>query len=295
MDVVSQSLEDNTRPGLRSDGKGRRQSRRSIPNLIPWLGVGFWFLLWVWIFFSSPKTGDPSQGPPPTYEKAQIQLHGLNIRQRTDYTENKFTWMDLAASSSHNIEGSADSHLLKDVEVKVVVKSRKDPDTPSKKENLSDLSRDLDVAWFLIKADQGVYSFQTNNIELEGHAQVFGYTLDGTLTEWISADRIIYDSQNGEVRSDGYAVYQGEAIDAGRPLSGLFSAGLDLSEATIKDWRDLPPGYKTPFNDESMKPPYEPPEALMFLKEEEPSGKVGSLPTNPEIKKKVVRDMTSPG
>ena len=231
--------------------------------MIPWIGAMFWLLLWGWIVISSPRPVASTDSTSGELVDAKIDLHGLNIRQKTDYTDDKFTWMDLSARDGHNLEGSADSHLLNDVKVKVVIDRRVKKEQDEK--DLTGLSDDLDVAWFLIKADRGVYSFESHNIELEGNAQVCGYSLDGTLTEWISADRILYDSGNGQVRSIGPAVYEGQG-SFGRPRKGIFEAELDLSEAVIDKIEPLPAKFKTPFRDKTMQPPYDPPDALRFLK-----------------------------
>ena len=234
------------------------------------MGTGFWVFLWLWIVQSNPT---PADKPSPSFDQespGEIDLHGLTIRQTTLYSDDKFTWMDLSASGGHNVEGAADAHLLYDVEVKVVVDSHRKNSKGD--EGLADLSKDLDIAWFLIKADKGYYSFNTENIELEGNAEVFGYLLNGELTEWISADRIIYDSQNGQVRSDGPAVYEGRAGFKGRPARGQVTAELDLSDAKIDLSDPLFPSYKTPIRYKELRPPYDPPEALRFLMPPEKAG-----------------------
>jgi hypothetical protein len=187
-------------------------------------------------------------------ETAEIGLNGLNIRQKTDYTDEKFTWMDLTATSGHNVEDRPGAHMLYDVRVQVVVEKRSSVESGEK--SISELQEDLDIAWFLIRADRGIYSFRTKNIELEGNAEVFGYSQTGELREWIAAERIIYDWENGQIRSDGYAVYQGQSIpiNRGKPCSGVFSAGLDLTQASIHHWRNLEEGFQTPFNNPSMLP-----------------------------------------
>lgn len=261
-------MEDPTRP-LRKKEAGKR--RRSLSAVIPWIGSIFWGILWIWVLVASTPQEQAESKPKNRLETAEIGLNGLNIRQKTDYTDEKFTWMDLTASSGHNVEDRPGAHMLYDVRVQVVVEKRSHAQPQSEKD-ITGLQDDLDIAWFLIRADRGIYSFRTRNIELEGDAEVFGYSQTGELREWISADRIIYDWENGQIRSDGYAIYQGEsmAINRGKPCSGVFSAGLDLTQASIRHWRHLEEGFKTPFNDPNLLPPYNPPEALLSLRENEP-------------------------
>lgn len=257
-------MENHPGPIEKGSRPSRLGSRWSLQTVVPWLGAGFWVFLWLWIVLSSPEKAD--DGSPILMQESagEIGLHGLTIRQTTLYSDDKFTWMDLSASSGHNVEGSADAHLLYDVVVKVVVDSRKKTAAEGD-EGLSDLSRGLDIAWFLIKADRGYYSFNTENIELEGNAEVFGYLLNGELTEWISAEGIVYDSQNGQVRSNGPAVYEGRAGFKGRPARGRVTAELDLSDVKIDLSEPLFPSYKTPIRYEELRPPYDPPDALRFL------------------------------
>ncbi|MCA9450641.1 MAG: hypothetical protein KC931_26195 [Candidatus Omnitrophica bacterium] len=261
-------MEDPTRP-LRKKEAGKR--RRSLSAVIPWIGSIFWGILWIWVLVASTPQEQAESKPKNRLETAEIGLNGLNIRQKTDYTDEKFTWMDLTASSGHNVEDRPGAHMLYDVRVQVVVEKRSHAQPQSEKD-ITGLQDDLDIAWFLIRADRGIYSFRTRNIELEGDAEVFGYSQTGELREWISADRIIYDWENGQIRSDGYAIYQGEsmAINRRKPSSGVFSAGLDLTQASIRHWRHLEEGFKTPFNDPNLLPPYNPPEALLSLRENEP-------------------------
>src|SRR3990172_370383 len=183
--------------------KTRRKPR--LQGLIPWVGVWFWVLLWLFVVVSNPSGESSSQPGPKVAPAPDLELAGLNIRQKTVYTDHRFTWMDLYSQRGTNVEGDEGTHRLSDVRVKVVIK---DLDDATSEENLSDLSQGLDIAWFLIEADTGTYSLNTQNIYLEGDAQVYGYSLDGTLTEWISAERLLYDCENGQVRSIGPAVYE---------------------------------------------------------------------------------------
>ena len=239
--------------------------------MIPWVGVWFWVLLWVFVVVSNPSGESSNQPGPKVAPAPDLELAGLNIRQKTVYTDHRFTWMDLYAQRGTNVEGDEGTHRLSDVRVKVVIK---DLDNATSEEKLSDLSQGLDIAWFLIEADTGTYSLNTQNIYLEGDAQVYGYSLDGTLTEWISAERLLYDCENGQVRSIGPAVYEGQAYP-GRPCKGVFTAGLDLSQAEIvvEEFLDLRT-FQTPIRHPALRPPYDPPEALRFLRGELPANRI---------------------
>lgn len=220
---------------------------------------------------SDPKGDTPILPGAVDQPAPNLALAGLNIRQKTVYPD-RFTWMDLYAQMGTNVEGDSGTHRLSDVRVKVVIK---DTEGATAEENLSDLSQGLDIAWFLIEADTGTYSINTQNIYLEGDVQVYGYSLDGTLTEWISADRLLYDCENGQVKSIGPAIYEGQSY-GGRPRKGIFTAGLDLSRAEIV-LDDNPfelRSYQTPIRNPALRPPYDPPEALRFLRGELPAGQI---------------------
>lgn len=228
-------------------------------------------MLWFFVVVSNPTGKSFPQLGASDQPAPNLELAGLNIRQKTVYPD-RFTWMDLYAQTGTNFEGDEGTHRLSDVRVKVVIKNTEDATV---QENLTDLSKGLDIAWFLIEADTGTYSINTQNIYLQGDVQVYGYSLDGTLTEWIAADRMLYDCENGQVKSIGPAIYEGQSY-GGRPRKGVFTAGLDLSMAEIVlddnpfEYRD----YQTPIRNPDLRPVYDPPEALRFLRGELPAGRI---------------------
>lgn len=192
---------------------------------------------------------------PPT-----LRLAGFRIRQETPYTDQKFTWMDLHALEGWTLSEREDVQVLVDVEVKLVTRQEGEGENA-----LDALSQQTDVAWVMITAATGYY-YQNRNIELEGDVQVFGYTLDGRVAEWLQTERLFYNCDLARVSSQAPAIYEGLSLFPGQPSQCYFDADVNLSEIKITDKVDLDPAEtRTPFRDPSMIPEYAPPESLKLF------------------------------
>jgi hypothetical protein len=213
-----------------------------------------------------------------------LQLKGFRIRQETPYSNGRFTYMDLKAERGYNLEGSEDCHLLMQVEVKLVTKAPSEKEAtptplpvvespggtplepiPPQDDSFDGLSSPVHVAWVLIEASTGIYSFKTRNIDLMGNVQVYGYSLEGELTEWFTTERLFYDWKSGSVRSISPVTYQGYSLPVGQAYKGFVEADISLTEINITDSEPLPDDYKTPLHFPELRPVYAPPEALRFL------------------------------
>ncbi len=262
-------MENN--PGQDRIGKPlvRQSHKRGLSGLIPWLGGLFWLVLWVWLALPHQKIDVPKEEVLLSRTAPGLQLKGFRIRQQTTYTNQRFTYLDLEADRGWNLEGDEDSHLLVNVRVRLVSQGDIQPST--KEQSLGDLSARADVAWVLIEGATGIYSFKTRNIDLIGNVQVFGYTKDGELVEWIAAERLFYDWKAGMVRSVSPATYEGHSLQIGQPYKCFVETDVDLSEINISDLEPLGEEMKTPIRFPELRPPYAPPEALKFLNETNPS------------------------
>lgn len=136
---------------------------------------------------------------------------------------------------------------------------------PTEEQSFENLSARADVAWVLIEGTTGIYSFKTRNIDLMGNVQVYGYSREGELIEWISTERLTYDWKSGMVRSISPATYEGHSLQVGQPYKCFVETDVDLSEINISDLEPLGEDFKTPIRSPELRPAYAPPEALKFL------------------------------
>ncbi len=198
--------------------------------------------------------------------ESTIKLQGFRVRQETRYTDGSCTYTDLQAERGWNLEETRDSHVLVNVDVRLVPK--KVPQNATATEGLESISAQADVAWVLIKAATGIWSIKTRNIDLMGNVQIFGYSMQGELSEWIATERLSYDQKEDMVRSLSPATYEGKSLQIGQAYRCFVETDVDLDEPRITDIETLPSDFPTPFQHPEMMPPYSPPEALRFLSEE---------------------------
>lgn len=205
----------------------------------------------------------------------RIELEGFLIRQETRYSDGRFIWMELSSDEGRNLEGPGANHQLTNVRVKVV--SRQGDKSQGSEVAVEEegegeggfntLSDRANIAWVLIQGATGIYSFETRNIELRGNVQVYGYAEDGKITEWISTERLFYEWKAGMVRTLELSTYEGLSLFPGQPCRCFLEADVGLNEISINDFQTLDPEeFHTPVRDETMRPLYDPPEALVFVR-----------------------------
>lgn len=198
-----------------------------------------------------------------------MHLKGFRIRQETRYTDGSSSYMDLEAERGRKDDKNKDASVLSHVEVRLVTKKQNQP--VETKEGLDALTERVDVAWVLLKATTGEWSISTRNIDLKGNVQIYGYSMDGRLTEWFSTERLFYNQKENTVRSVSPATYEGVSIHIGQAYRCLVETRADLTEININDLVALDENYPTPFRNPELLPPYTPPEALKFIQRTPPS------------------------
>ncbi len=229
------------------------------------MGGVFWLLLWGWLLIPRERIKVPEEGDLITRSQSSIKLQGFRVRQETRRTDGSTTYLEIQAEKGWNMEEIKDSHVLVNVEVRLVPK--RNLKSAMDTEGIENLSAQSDIAWVLIQAATGIWSVRTRNIDLMGNVQIFGYSLGGELTEWIAADKIFYGQQENTVRSISPATYEGRSSPIGRAYRGFVETDVDLNEINITELETLPDDFPTPFQHPEMRPPYSPPEALRFLQE----------------------------
>jgi hypothetical protein len=239
------------------------------------LGGVFWLLLWGWLLLPREAVKIPTEGNLLTRSQSTMKLQGFRVRQETRYTDGGSTYMDLKAEKGWNLEEAKgeevkDSHVLVNVEVRLVPK--KNPQSATETEGLDSLSARADVAWVLIKAATGIWSIETRNINLMGNVRIYGYSLSGELSEWISAERLFYNQKENTVRSISPAIYEGESFQVGQAVQCFVESKADLTEININILDYLAEDFPTPFRNPGLLPPYIPPEALRFIQESPQTG-----------------------
>jgi hypothetical protein len=237
------------------------------------MGGVFWIFLWLFVMAPHERIPVPDDSTLVETAPPAIELSGFRIRQETPYTDNRFTWMDLEADRGWSLENDNGSHKLVNVRVRLVTK--RGPDTSAI--SLHKLSKKAEVAWVLIQSATGI-SFKNRDIRMMGNVQVYGFTRDGDLAEWIQTEDLLYDYDEGRVRSLQPATYEGRSFPAGQPVRCFMEAESDLSEINISDYQPLPSTLATPIRFPAMRPVCQPPDALRFLDlPEKPTAKEASL------------------
>lgn len=254
------------------------QDRKKLFDLAPWLGTFFWIGLWLWLLLADP--GDTVEIPTVSFtaKPPEVELQGFSIRYMTRYSDFKTTWLEISAAKGRSMEEDSTQQILEDVSVKVVVKNDALEEEAEASGDFSDLSKQLGIDWLQIQSATGVFTFdKKRSIELHGNVQVFGYNREGRLNEWIRADTLVFDQEHGMVRSVGPAHYDGNSSIPIKPCIAQIVASLDLS-AIEADFQEAlnPATFQSPLTDPSLRPPYQPPEALRFL-DSPPSG-IGDAP-----------------
>lgn len=263
-------MENQTyRPATRRLKQSQTPSGFNLSAMLPWIGGMFWVALYLFVML---EPLDPMPELIETFEERNtptIQLQGLKIRQETPYTNQKYTYTELRADHGWTLEGGSDSHLLTGVTVKLVTRDQSQDDQAG----LDSLSDELDVSWVLIQAATGTYSITNRDIMLEGAVEVFGYDSNGQISEWVKTEKMFYDWRAAQIRSLAPAYYEGQSLFPGQPCRGYFQAGLDLTAITIDQLETLDPEeHATPVRFPEQGPVYDPPEALKFLKQNQPVG-----------------------
>jgi len=222
-------------------------------------------LLWGWLLIPREKVEVPNEWELIARSESSIKWQGFRVRQETRRTDGSASYMDLQAERGWNMEQVKDSHVLVNVEVRLVPK--RNPKSATDTEGLENLSAQTDVAWVLIKAATGIWSVKTRDIDLMGNVQIYGYSLEGELTEWIAAERIFYGQKENSVRSISPAIYEGRSFQIGKVNRGFVETDVDLNEINIRNLEPLPDDFRSPFRSPEMMPAYSPPEALRFVQE----------------------------
>jgi len=285
MGLAPQPMEDypRTNESVSVGSTGLTLASRLLSNAntwVPWLGAIFWVVLWVWVVLPPSDIEEAalkqlereSTWTEPDRLEVALEIEGFQVQQKSAYSDNRTTWLDLKSERARSLPGKESSYLLSNVEIRIVTKAESVEDGDGKSKDasydLANISRKTDIAWFLIRAATGDLSKLSDNIELRGDVQIFGYTRDGVLTDWLATERLLYDTEKGRILSKERATYEGRGYLKDRPCRAFIDTDLGLEDVKINDIIEIESfeaEYATPVRVPSLRPPYDPPEALGFL------------------------------